>query len=124
MVAPDLLLIGSGHVSVEGHWTPTYILQCQFQAKHNLYTAIRTNMVDKTDNELRGFQAKSLPTRLAWNKELIWASPGPEWLKMRKKDVGSTIRQTIHQGLCCGEQKCLLLVSPTYVRISSWCVDD
>ena len=35
-------------------------------------------------------EAKLFPTRLAWNSELIWASPGPEWFKMRKwilKDI-------------------------------------
>lgn len=31
-----------------------------------------------------GFRAKSLPSRFAWNKELICASPGPEWLRIMK----------------------------------------
>jgi hypothetical protein len=36
------------------------------------------------EDEPRGFFGKSFPSRLAWKRELICASPGPEWLKTMK----------------------------------------
>ena len=53
MVARDLLLIGSNgirlDVRVQKATSPTHVLQRQFRAKRNLYTAMRTNMVNRTD---------------------------------------------------------------------------
>jgi hypothetical protein len=92
VITSDLLLCRSNriglYVRVQQTAAPPHVLESEFRAVCNFCAKGGSEGVGVLGviryDVPRGFCEKSFPARLAWNSELICASPGPEWLRTIK----------------------------------------